>query len=126
MSSSIHKSATVGANTEIGHFCVFLENVSIGENCRIGHGVIIHPDTVIGNNVRIDDHAVVGKSPMRSAAVSIPQSENLPALTIGENTLVGTGATLYRGAKIGTSCLIADYASVREESEVGDDTIVGR
>jgi UDP-3-O-[3-hydroxymyristoyl] glucosamine N-acyltransferase len=103
-----------------------MENVRIGKDCSVGHGVVIHSDTVIGDNVRIDDHAVLGKQPMRSKAISIPQSTDLPALTVGHNSLVGTGATLYRGARIGAESLIADYASVREESTVGSNTIVGR
>ena len=126
MPSSISESATLGPRTEVGHFTVVLENVRIGANCRIGHHVVIHPDTVIGNNVRIDDHAVLGKEPMRSKAIAIPQGHDLPQLEIGDNALIGTGATLYRGARIGNDALIADYASVREESVVGDTTIIGR
>jgi UDP-2-acetamido-3-amino-2,3-dideoxy-glucuronate N-acetyltransferase len=122
----IHETAFVGSDSQVGHFCVILENVHIGVNCQIGHHVVIHPDTKIGDNVRIDDHAVLGKWPMRSAAISMPMSDILSPLEIHENTLIGTGAVLYRGAQIGKGCLIADYASVREESRVGDKTIIGR
>ena len=124
--NTVHETVTLGPGTEVGHYTVILQNVRIGADCRIGHGVVIHPDTVIGNNVRIDDHAVLGKEPMRAKAIAIRQSHDLSPLEIGDNTLVGAGATLYRGARIGKDALIADYASVREESSVGDLTIVGR
>lgn len=126
MSSSIHDSATIGRDTVLGQGCVILENVSIGSGCRIGYNVVVHADTVVGDNVRIDDHAVLGKRPMRSAAVAIPQGEDLGPLEVGNGTLVGTGAVLYRGSRIGNEVLVADYASVREESAVGDRTIIGR
>jgi len=124
--SRIHDTATVGAGTEIGSYCVILENVRIGAGCRIGNHVVIHPDTVVGEGVRIDDHAVLGKEPMRAKPIAIKQSVDLTPLAVGDRTLIGTGATLYRGASVGVDSLIADYASVREESAVGDTTIVGR
>ena len=40
--------------------------VSLGEGCRVGHHVVIHADTRVGANVRIDDHASLGKTPMRA------------------------------------------------------------
>ena len=126
MSTTIHESAHLGAGTQIGHQTVILENVTIGTNCQIGHGVVIHPDTVIGDNCRVDDHAVLGKQPMRSNILATPQGQNLAPLEIGSATMVGTGATLYRGSRIGSNALIADYASVREESRVGDQTVIGR
>jgi UDP-2-acetamido-3-amino-2,3-dideoxy-glucuronate N-acetyltransferase len=122
----IHESATIGEDTSVGHFSVIHEGVRIGRECTIGSGVVIHADTVVGDCVRVDDHAVLGKEPMRAKAIAIPQSGNLAPLEIGDGALVGTGATLYRGARIGKGCLIADYASVREESTVGEDTIIGR
>ena len=126
MSNTIHESAILGSGVCVGHYTVILQNVRIGVNCQIGHHVVIHPDTVVGDNCRIDDGAVLGKQPIRSSAIAIPQGENLPPLKIGNDTLVGTGATLYRGGRIGAGALIADYASVREESTVGDTTVVGR
>ena len=124
--SQIHSTAQLAPQTQIGNYVTILENVKIGQHCHIGHNVVIHPDTIIGDNCRIDDHAVLGKHPMRSSAIAIKQSEKLAPLQIGENTMIGTGTVLYRGAHIGNNCLIADYASVREESTVGDVTIIGR
>jgi len=122
----VHESALIGEGTQIGPYSVIHKNARIGIHCTIGSGVVIHADTVIGDNVRVDDHAVLGKEPMRAKVIAITQSNNLAALEVGDDALVGTGATLYRGAQIGAACLIADYASVREESTVGPDTIIGR
>ena len=63
----LHPTAKIGAGTTFGEYCVVGANVTLGEGCRVGHHVVIHADTVIGANVRIDDHASLGKSPMRAA-----------------------------------------------------------
>ena len=69
MPNEIHATVRIGSGTTVGHYSVLAENAQIGENCRIGHHVIVHADTVIGNNCVIDDAAVVGKPPLRSAAL---------------------------------------------------------
>jgi serine O-acetyltransferase len=100
--------------------------VQIGDGCRIGCGVIIHDGTSIGSNVRIDDHAVLGKFPMKAANSATTKDQELPVLAVGDNCIIGTSVVLYRGAKIGQKVLIADLSSVRENVEVGNFTIVGR
>lgn len=79
----VSSSAEIGANTQLGLFCVICENVSIGAGCRIGHHVVIHADTIIGDGVRIDDNAVIGKKPMRSATSVMTQEKELEGARIG-------------------------------------------
>jgi UDP-2-acetamido-3-amino-2,3-dideoxy-glucuronate N-acetyltransferase len=126
METYIHSTAKIGGGSQLGYNSVISENVQIGENCRIGSGVIIHPDTVIGSNVRIDDHAVIGKLPMKAALSSITQEQQLPPCLISDGVIVGTSVVLYRGCKLNKSVMVADLASVRENAEIGELTIVGR
>jgi len=126
METYIHSTAKIGGGSQLGHNSVISENVTIGENCRIGSGVIIHPDTVIGNNVRIDDHAVVGKLPMKAALSAITQEQKLPPCQIGDGVILGTAVVIYRGCTLNKSVMVADMASVRENAEIGELTIVGR
>ena len=58
----------VGPGTTLGEGCVIGPNARIGSGCRIGHFVVIHADTAVGSEVRIDDHATLGKLPMRAAS----------------------------------------------------------
>jgi len=120
------KEARVGAGTTWGEHCVFGANVLLGKNCRIGHHVVFHDDVVVGDEVRIDDHAVLGKLPMRAASSATTKDAQFPPLEVGSGSIVGTGVVLYRGLKLGRKCLVADYATVREEVTIGDRTIVGR
>ncbi len=118
--------ARIGAGTTWGEHCVFGANVVIGAGCRIGNHVVFHDDVVIGDSVRIDDHAVLGKLPMRAASSATTKDAVYPPLVLGEGSIVGTAAVLYRGAKLGRKVLVADQATVREDVTIGDRTIVGK
>jgi acetyltransferase-like isoleucine patch superfamily enzyme len=126
MTSTIHPTAVLGPETTLGEGCIVLADVRVGSGCRIGHHVVIHPGTVIGDGVRIDDHATLGKLPMRAALSATTREEELSPLTLGDACIVGTGVVLYRGASIGEKVLLADLATVRENVTIGRGTIVGR
>lgn len=124
--SKISPSALIGDDTTVGEFCVIGEGVRIGRGCRIGHHVVIHPDTIVGDTVRIDDHASLGKKPMKAANSATTKEQELPPLEVGELSIVGTGVVLYRGAKIEGKVLMADLCTIRENVTIGRGTIVGR
>ena len=125
-SSVLHPSARIGEGTTLGEFCVVGENVVIGKGCQIGNHVVIHADTKVGDTVRIDDHASLGKKPMKAANSATTKEQELPPLEVGELSIVGTGVVLYRGAKIDAKVLMADLATIRENVTIGRGTIVGR
>jgi len=126
VSSVVHPSARLGAGTTLGEYCVIGPNVTLGEGCRLGHHVVIHADVRVGAHVRIDDHASLGKLPMRAANSATTREQELPPLTVGDTCIVGTGVVLYRGAAIDAKVLLADLCTVRENVGVGRGTIVGR
>lgn len=126
MSSVIHPTARLGAGTTLGEFCVIGANVTLGAGCKVGHHVVIHDDTVVGDTVRIDDHSSLGKRPMKAANSATTKEQELPPLTVGELSIVGTGVVLYRGAAIDAKVLMADLATIRENVTIGRGTIVGR
>ena len=126
MNAVLDPTATIGAGTTYGEGCVFGPGVRIGPGCVIGHHVVLHADTTIGTGVRIDDHATLGKTPMRAANSAVTKEQALPPLTVGDSCIVGTGAVLYRGAAIDAKVLMADLATIRENVTIGRGTIVGR
>ena len=69
---------------------------------------------------------MIGKRPMRSLRSATTSAAEIAPAVVGEGSLVGTGAVVYRGATLGARVLVADYATVRERATVGDETIVGR
>ena len=125
--AQVHPSARLADDVEVGHFAVVGADVEVGAGSRIGHHAVLHDGTVFGEGVRVDDHAVVGKRPMRAArSATTSGAPGLPPARLGDGCLVGTGAVVYRGCRLGLRVLVADLATVRERVTVGDETIVGR
>lgn len=122
----IDPSASVDSTAKIGHFSVIEKDVKIGKNVVVGNRVTIHEGTIIGDNTTIADGAVLGKPPKPAKTSTVTLDDALPPLEVGEEVTIGANCVVYRGAKIGSSTLIADLASVRENVEIGDYVIVGR
>jgi acyl-[acyl carrier protein]--UDP-N-acetylglucosamine O-acyltransferase len=122
----IHETARIHPTVKLGAFCVVGANVELGEGSVIANHVVLHDDTKVGRFVRIDDHAVLGKTPMKAVNSATTTLKPLPPLEIGDECLIGASAIVYRGAKLGKKCLVADLAGVREDVTIGDGTIVGR
>ena len=126
MSTAVHPSAVLGPGTTLGEGCVIGPSVQTGKDCRLGHHVVIHAETRLGDDVRVDDHATLGKLPMRAANSATTKEQELAPLTVGDQCIVGTGVVLYRGAAIDARVLMADLSTVRENVTIGRGTIVGR
>jgi acetyltransferase-like isoleucine patch superfamily enzyme len=71
------------------------------------------------------EHAVVGKQPSLGAA-STAKRDPLPPTTIGDGTVVSTGAIVFAGTVIGANCIVGDQSCIRERVRVGDDCVLGR
>ncbi|MBE8220749.1 MAG: gamma carbonic anhydrase family protein [Alphaproteobacteria bacterium] len=86
------------------------ELITIGENSNVQDLSVIHTDMgfpcVVGSNVTIGHRAM------------------LHGCTIGDNSLIGIGATILNGAKIGRNCLIGAHALVGEGKEIPDNSMV--
>ena len=86
------------------------EPIVIGDGSNVQEGVMIHTDprfpVTIGKGCTIGHHAIVH------------------GCTIGDNTLVGMGATILNGAKIGSDCLIGANALITEGKEFPDNSLI--
>jgi acetyltransferase-like isoleucine patch superfamily enzyme len=86
---------------------------------------IVYEGTVLGENVKVLEGAVVGKQPTLSPR-STAKRELLAPTTIGDGTIVSTGAIVFAGSKIGARVILGDQSCVRERVEIGDDVVLGR
>jgi carbonic anhydrase/acetyltransferase-like protein (isoleucine patch superfamily) len=86
------------------------EEIFVGARSNIQDGSLLHTDMgfplTIGPDCTIGHHAI------------------LHGCTIGENSLIGMGATLLNGAKIGRNCLVGANALVTEGKEFPDDSLI--
>jgi acetyltransferase-like isoleucine patch superfamily enzyme len=92
---------------------------------EIHPSAIVHPGTVLGTGVKILEGAVVGKQPSLSPR-STAKREALEPATIGDGTIVSTGAVVFAGTQIGARVIVGDQTSVRERVIIGDDVVIGR
>ncbi len=86
------------------------EPIVIGERTNIQEGVMIHTDprfpVTIGAGCTIGHHAIIH------------------GCTIGDNSLIGMGATILNGAKIGRNCLVGANALITEGKEFPDNSLI--
>jgi carbonic anhydrase/acetyltransferase-like protein (isoleucine patch superfamily) len=86
------------------------EPITVGARSNIQDGVMIHTDpaypVAIGADCTIGHHAIVH------------------GCTIGDNSLIGMGATILNGAKIGRNCLVGANALVTEGKEFPDNSLI--
>jgi carbonic anhydrase/acetyltransferase-like protein (isoleucine patch superfamily) len=86
------------------------ELITIGENSNVQDGTVMHTD--IGFPLTLGKNVTIGHQAM------------LHGCTVGNNTLIGIGATILNGAKIGNNCLIGAHALVGEGKEIPDNSMV--
>ena len=86
------------------------EPISVGDGTNIQEGVMVHVDpgfpVSIGKGCTIGHHAIVH------------------GCEIGDNSLVGMGATILNGARIGRNCLVGANALVTEGKEFPDNSLI--
>jgi acetyltransferase-like isoleucine patch superfamily enzyme len=92
---------------------------------EIHPSAIVYEGTVLGDGVRVLENAVVGKQPSLGPK-STAKRDPLPPATIGDNTVISTGAIVFAGSSIGADCIVGDQACIRERVTMADDCILGR
>jgi acetyltransferase-like isoleucine patch superfamily enzyme len=86
---------------------------------------IVYEGTVLGEGVRVLENAVVGKQPSLGAT-STAKRDPVPPATIGDGTVISTGAIVFAGSAIGANCIVGDQSCIRERVTMADDCILGR
>ncbi len=87
-----------------------VERISVGRGSNIQEQCVLHTDA--GYPLTIGAGCTIGHKAM------------LHGCTIGDNSLIGMGATVLNGARIGKNCLIGAGALVTEGKEIPDNSLV--
>lgn len=87
-----------------------------------------HEPIVIGAGTNVQENCVMhidaGFPLTIGAGCTIGHKVMLHGCTIGDNTLIGMGATVLNGARIGQNCLIGAGALITEGKEIPDGSLV--
>ncbi|TQC44855.1 gamma carbonic anhydrase family protein [Rhodococcus sp. WS4] len=121
----------IGANSWIAPTAVVIGNATIGSDVGIWYGAVIRADTdsiSIGDGTNIQDgcvlHADPGSPATIGSGVSVGHNTTLHGCTIGDNVLVGMGATVMNDAQVGQDSLVAAGALVTEKMVVPPRSLV--
>ena len=86
------------------------EWITVGEGSNIQESSVLHTD--MGYPLTIGRDCTIGHNVI------------LHGCTIGDESLIGMGATVLNGAKIGRNCLIGAGALITEGKEIPDGSLV--
>ncbi|SFB71381.1 gamma carbonic anhydrase family protein [Tropicimonas isoalkanivorans] len=86
------------------------ELIRVGRGSNVQENTVCHTD--MGFPLTIGEGCTIGHKAM------------LHGCTIGDNSLIGMGATVLNGAKIGRNCLIGAGALITEGKEIPDNSLV--
>ncbi len=86
------------------------EAIRVGRGSNVQENSVLHTD--MGYPLEIGANCTIGHKAM------------LHGCTIGDQTLIGMGATVLNGARIGRNCLIGACALITEGKEIPDNSLV--
>ncbi|MEV6601170.1 gamma carbonic anhydrase family protein [Actinoplanes sp. NPDC051346] len=105
--------------------------VRIGEHSSLWYGAVIRADgdsITIGEQSNVQDGCVLHADPgiplTVGNRVSVGHNATLHGCTIGDDVLIGMGATILNGARIGNGVLIAAGALVSQDADIPDGVLV--
>ena len=106
--SLVHRTATVGPNVMIGEGTLIAPNAFVSADARIGrhaavfHGSSIGHDAVLGDFTHVYAQCAIGGAVrLKEGACVYPGAVVVPRRTIGENAVVGAGATAFLNVEPG-------------------------
>jgi len=122
----VDERANVGANVEIGPFCVIGPDVTLGDGCRLLSHVVVEGLTEIGPETVISPFASIGGAPQ-----DLRYGGEQTRLVIGARNTIRESATLNRGTadgggvtRVGDGNLLMAYTHVGHDCRIGDDNIL--
>lgn len=110
---------------------VVIGRVQLMTNASIWFGAVLRGDNdfiSIGENSNIQDNALIhtdlGQPVTVGANVTVGHSAILHSTGIGDNSIIGMGATLLNRSRIGKNCIVGANALVTEGKEFPDGMLI--
>lgn len=106
-------------------------NVRLGREVSIWFNAVVRGDNDLidlGPGTNVQDGSVLHTDPgfplTTGPGVTIGHAAIVHGCTIGENTLIGMGATILNGAIIGKNCIVGANALVTEGKSFPDNSLI--
>jgi len=118
-------------NYWVAESATLIGDVYLDENASVWFGAVLRGDNeriTIGAGSNVQDgsvmHTDMGFPLTLGRRVTVGHQAMLHGCTVGDDSLIGIGATVLNGAKIGSNCLIGAHALIGEGKEIPDNSMV--
>ncbi|MBP3356779.1 MAG: gamma carbonic anhydrase family protein [Rikenellaceae bacterium] len=125
----------VGEGTFLAETATLIGDVTVGRDCSIWFGAVLRGDVntiTVGDRTNIQDGAVIhtlydgSKHPSQThigSDVSVGHNAIIHGATIGDQCLIGMGATILDNAVVPSGCIIAANALVLSNARLEPDSV---
>lgn len=120
-SATIHPSARVAEDVEIGPGVLIEEDVEVGPGCALRSGAVLCRGTTLGARNVVHYHAVLGGEPQHLAFKAGTRS----FLRIGNDNVFRELCTVHRAFQEGDATTIGDHNYIMAAAHVGHDVTIG-
>jgi gamma-carbonic anhydrase len=127
----LRRKPTLGAGVYIAHGAVVIGDVTLGDHSSVWYNAILRGDInriVIGHHTNIQDNSVLHLADELPCTVgnwvTIGHNAIVHACTVGDECLIGMGATVLDGAEIGEQSIIGANALVTQFSKIPPGSMV--
>ena len=121
----------LGAGVFVHPAAVVIGRVSLGEGASVWPCAVIRgdiEDIQVGAGTNVQDGAVLHADPgfacVVGERVTIGHRATVHGCSVGDESLIGMGATVLNGARIGRQCIVGAHALVPEGMEVPEGSLV--
>jgi acetyltransferase-like isoleucine patch superfamily enzyme len=124
-SSAVVETESIGNGASIGEFAVIRAGTAIGDDVTIHPHVVIEAGVEIGAGTEVLPGTYIGRRP-RAVGAIVRKPTFREVVRIGAGCSIGTNAVIYYDVEIGDDTLVGDGASIREVVQIGTGCVVGR
>jgi len=121
----------LGEGVYIARGAVVIGDVTLGDFSSVWYNAVLRGDInriEIGHHTNIQDNAVIHLADefpcLIGNWVTVGHSAVVHACTVGDESLIGIGAVVLDGAKVGRQCVIGANALVTPGTEIPDGSMV--
>ena len=127
----LRKQPVLGTGVYIARTAVVLGDVTLGEHSSVWYNAVLRGDInriVVGHHTNIQDLAVVHLADdfpcLIGNWVTVGHSAIVHACTVGDECLIGMGATILDGAEIGAQSIVGANALVTQGTKIPPGSLV--
>ena len=127
----LRKQPVLGKDVYIAKGAAVLGDVTLGDHSGIWYNAVLRGDInriIVGHHTNIQDNAMIHVADewpcLIGNYVTIGHLAIVHACTVGNEVLIGMGATVLDGAKIGDRCLIGAHSLVTQKADIPSGSLV--